>query len=111
MRKLLLIGLCLFALKASSQTIDTAIAGISAVKITPIKAKFTDTVNATHLAVRLIADNLYDRATLYYELRTVNEVLMVGNFEIVGVDYANWNGTNLYPFSLLGTKLNLIFLP
>ena len=76
---------------------------------------------ANKLNLKLIADNLLDSATFYYELlnytqKEVNVMLgeteytslTEGNLTIEGEDYSNWNGGNNEIYTLCATKLNLI---
>jgi len=76
---------------------------------------------ANKLNLKLIADNLLDSATFYYELlnytqKEVNVMLgeteciklTEGNLTIEGEDYLNWNGGNDEIYTLCATKLNLI---
>ena len=99
----------------NAQTIDSTITSISAVKIQPIKAQFSDSLMSTHLGVRVIADDLKTTATLYWELMMSNGAVSVnGNFIIQGKDYTDWcnNSTpcNLWPFVLVGNKYGLTFI-
>jgi hypothetical protein len=99
----------------NAQTIDSTVTSISAVKIQPIKAQFSDSLMSTHLGVRVIADDLKTTATLYWELLMSNGSVSVnGNYTIQGQDYTNWcnNSTpcNLWPFVLVGNKYGLTFI-
>ena len=100
---------------ANAQTIDTTVTSISAVKIQPIKAQFTDSLNSTHLGVRVIADDLKSNATLYWVLLMSNGVVSIqGNYTIQGQEYTDWcnNSTpcNLWPFVLVGRKYGFTFI-
>ena len=100
---------------ANAQTIDTTVTSISAVKIQPIKAQFTDSLNSTHLGVRVIADDLKSNATLYWVLLMSNGVVSIqGNYTIQGQEYTDWcNNTtpcNLWPFVLVGRKYGFTFI-
>lgn len=77
-------------------------------------------IEANKLNLKLIADNLLDSATFYYELlnytqKEVNVMLgeteyiklTEGNLTIEGEDYQNWNGGNDEIYTLCTTKLNL----
>ena len=99
----------------NAQTIDTTVTSISAVKIQPIKAQFSDSLMSTHLGVRVIADDLKTTATLYWELLMSNGAVSVnGNYTIQSQEYTDWcnNSTpcNLWPFVLVGRKYNLTFI-
>jgi len=100
---------------ANAQTIDTTITTISAAKIQPIKAQFTDSLNSTHLGVRVIADDLKSNATLYWVLLMSNGAVSIqGNYTIQGQEYTDWcnNATpcNLWPFVLVGRKYGFTFI-
>jgi hypothetical protein len=99
----------------NAQTIDSTVTSISAVKIQPIKAQFSDSLMSTHLGVRVIGDDLKTTATLYWELLMSNGSVSVnGNYTIQGQDYTDWcnNSTpcNLWPFVLVGNKYGLTFI-
>jgi hypothetical protein len=99
----------------NAQTIDSTVTSISAVKIQPIKAQFSDSLMSTHLGVRVIADDLKTTATIYWELLMSNGAVSVnGNYIIYGQEYTDWcnNSTpcNLWPFVLVGRKYNLTFI-
>jgi hypothetical protein len=99
----------------NAQTIDSTVTSISAVKIQPIKAQFSDSLMSTHLGVRVIADDLKTTATLYWELLMSNGAVSVnGNYTIQSQEYTDWcnNSTpcNLWPFVLVGRKYNLTFI-
>lgn len=92
-------------------TIDETFTAMTACPIQPVKAKFTDVVNSTYLGVRSIADNLNNACTLYWALMdNEGNEYMHGNFLIGGANYTNWDGDNLYPFTLVGTQLGLTFI-
>lgn len=115
MKKAIFILFLAFGYCANAQTIDTTITSISAVKIQPIKAQFTDSLNSTHLGVRVIADDLKSNATLYWVLLMSNGAISVqGNYTIQGQEYSDWcnNSTpcNLWPFVLVGRKYGLTFI-
>ena len=100
---------------ANAQTIDSTVTSISAVKIQPIKAQFSDSLNSTHLGVRVISDDLKSTATLYWVLLMSNGVKSVdGNYTMQGQEYTDWcnNSTpcNLWPFVLVGNKYGLTFI-
>lgn len=99
----------------NAQTIDTTITSISAAKIQPIKAQFTDSLQSTHLGVRIISDNLKSSATCYWVLLMSNGAVSVqGNYTITGKDYDDWcvNTTPciLWPFVLVGRNYGFTFI-
>lgn len=110
MKKIIILLLAAFSLSVKAQTVDTVFKTITACKIQPFKAKFTDTVNATRVGVKIIADDLKSYSQLFWCLLDGNgNVLLSGNAIISGTDYQNWNGNNLYPFTFIANKYNLIF--
>lgn len=73
-------------------------------------------MNAPHantLGVRLISDNLNDKAVLYWELSAVatspasTTKVDSGNVSITGSDYTGWDGDNTFPFTFTASKLNV----
>jgi hypothetical protein len=93
-----------------AQVIDSSITFITAVKIVPFKAKYTDTINTSLLGVRIVSDDLKSSCQLYWQLLTAKGQLTIeGNDVIAGEDYKNWNGSNLYPYTFLATKYKLTF--
>jgi hypothetical protein len=115
MKKAIILLFVLAFGSVNAQTIDTTITSISAVKITPIKAQFTDSLNSTHLGVRVISDNLKSTATLYWVLLMSNGAVSIqGNYTIEGQEYEDWcdNSTpcNLWPFVLVGRKYGFTFI-
>ena len=106
----IILALCFFAFKANSQTIDTTITNVAAVKITPFKAKFNDTTNVTHLTVQITGDNLKNWCGLKWAVMDANQRVSVEGYAVInGVDYANWTGSNLYPFAFIGKLYNITF--
>ena len=115
MKKAIIFFFALALGTANAQTIDSTVTSIVAVKIQPVKAQFTDSLNSTHLGVRVIADDLKSTATLYWCLLMSNGAVSVqGNYTISGDDYTQWcnNSTpcNLWPFVLVGNKYGLTFI-
>lgn len=99
----------------NAQTIDTTITSILAVKIQPIKAQFTDSLQSTHLGVRVVADDLKSSATCYWVLLMSNGVSSVqGNYIITGKDYSDWCANTtpciLWPFVLVGRNYGFTFI-
>ena len=109
MKKLIFGALCFAALNLKAQTIDTSFKAMTACKIIPFKAKFTDTVNANYLGVKIIADDLKSTCTLYWALFADNNQVLDGNATISGTDYTSWNGNSIFPFSFVGKLYNIIF--
>lgn len=111
-----IVFLFLLAFKTiNAQTIDTTITSISAAKIQPIKAQFTDSLQSTHLGIRVIADDLKSSATCYWVLLMSNGAVSIqGNYTITGQEYADWcnNQTpcNLWPFVLVGRNYGFTFI-
>lgn len=68
-------------------------------------------VEATYFAAVSQSDNLKDAASFQYTLfaGTDNPSVSVasGGFAMGGEDYANWDGSNDYPYIWLAEKLNL----
>ena len=111
MKKVFIILLVLVAFTAKSQTIDSTFKGMTACKIQSFKAKWTDTVNVDHLAVRSISDDFYSTCTLYWALLDSNGAVHIdGNATITGEDYKNWGGDNMFPFAFVGRIYNLVFI-
>lgn len=112
MKKMLFfLTLVLFTSIAKSQTVDTAFKSITACKIVPFKATFNDTLNVTHLAIRISSNDLIKYCQLYWQLiDTTGNKHLDGNTLIEGNDYKNWDGSNTYLFQFVGKKLNLTFL-
>lgn len=111
MKKLIiLLSIVLFSVAAKSQVIDTSFTYMTAVKIIPLKAKFSDTVNVDHLGIKIISDNLKSSCLLSWVLYDKNGFPRIdGTANIQGADYDAWNGNNLYPFIFVGKLYNLVF--
>jgi len=114
MKKLFIVLFVLSAFTAKSQVIDTAFksfGSITACKIQPFKAKFTDTVNVDHVGVRIVNDNLKTAANLYFALLdSAGLIHFEGYATVQGEDYQNWGGDNIYPFTFIGRLYNLVFI-
>jgi len=111
MKNILILALCFFAVKANSQVIDTTITNVAAVKIVPFKAKFNDTTNVTHLSVQIIGDNLKNWCNLRWSVMDSKQRVSVEGYAVInGEDYANWTGSNLYPFVFIGKLYNIAFI-
>lgn len=114
MKRIFLLIALFFVCKLQAQTVDTTVTSIVAVKIQPIKAQFTDSLNSTHLGIRVISDDLKSTATLYFMLLMSNGAKSIdGNYIIQGQEYTDWcnNSTpcNLWPFVLVANKYGLTF--
>lgn len=111
MKQLLIFLFAIVSLTAKSQVIDTSFKSITACKIIPFKAKWTDTVNVTHLGARIISDNLSYSCTIYWVLMdSTGTVHVDGNATISGDDYKSWGGDNIFPFSFVGKLYQIIFV-
>lgn len=109
-KTIFLLTLVLISFCAKSQIIDTTFLGITACKVIPFKAKFTDSVNVTHLGVRIVNDNLKNSCTLYWSLMDdIGKMYTDGTLVIEGADYDTWGGNNLYPFTFVANKLHITF--
>lgn len=68
-------------------------------------------VEATYFAAVSQSDNLKDAASFQYTLYAGQDSPSVsvasGGFAMGGEDYANWDGSNDYPYVWLAEKLNL----
>lgn len=102
-------ALCFAALNLKAQTIDTTFKTMTACKVVPFKAKFTDSVNANYLGVKIISDDLKSTCTLYWALYADNTQVLDGNATISGTDYTSWNGNAIFPFTFVGKLYNIIF--
>ena len=114
MRKIFVLFSILCACQLNAQTIDTTITSIVAVKLVPFKAQFSDSLNATHLGIRVVSDDLKSSAVLYWVIMLSNGTKSVdGNYTITGEEYEEWcnNSTpcNLWPFVVVKRKYSLTF--
>lgn len=81
---------------------------IAIVSIEPIKAKFSDVVDCTRLAVRGTGDNLFDRAIFYWQLLDNNLVCHLdSNIEIDDGPYDSWTNGNILPFEFIANHMGL----
>ena len=77
---------------------------------------------ANQFNLRIVADNLSDTATFYFELinqtivpgsSPINTVLASGNSVLQGQDYTNWNANpdiNTNAYTRIAAKLNLTLI-
>ena len=111
MKKLILLSVLFAAtFSVTAQVVDTTVTSITACKVVPFKAKFSDTSNVTHIGIRSISDDLKSSCQLYFcLLDSSHNVVMQGNRTIGGTDYQNWTGSNSYPFVWLGALLGITY--
>ena len=105
-----LITLAIFAtLGCKAQTIDTNVKTCAAVQLaTPLKVRWNDTVNATHLCATLMRDDLKSSVMITWQLVTPTGTQMqTGFMEMKGQNYLNWDGSNLYLFNFIADKMGL----
>lgn len=112
MKKYILTTLLIAALTtAKSQVIDTTFKPMTACKITPFKAQFSDSLSVTHLGVKIINDDLKSSAVMFWAVMYTNGgAAVVGNMNIEGEDYKKWDGSNLFVFKYVADKLKLTFI-
>lgn len=105
-----LITLAFFAaMGCKAQTIDTTMKSCTAVRLSvPLKVRWNDTINATHLCANLMQDDLKNSAIVTWQLVTSTGTQMqTGFMEMKGQNYLNWDGSNLYLFKFIADKLGL----
>lgn len=102
----------------------TQINGLTAVNITPARAKFSDPTDCTAMGIRIFNDNLHDSCNIYWvlfypvvttskdtedkDIETISYISSAeGNLVIEGENYTSWQGDNAFPFSFSGKKLGL----
>ncbi len=107
----ILLVLFLAAKISSAQVIDTSFKQIAACKIVPLKAKMTDTTLATHLGIKVIADDLQSSCTLYWALMdSTRHIRLDGNETLTGSAYTSYKSSGiLYPFVYVKEKYFLAF--
>lgn len=94
--------------EVDGKSVGNIYSGMSYISIQPIRAKFSDTVDCTRLATKIIEDNLSTHSTLYYELQDSKGISHIrANFTISGEEYIMWGTDNTYPFTILLNTLNL----
>ena len=92
-------------------TIDPTFTSGLAVKITPFKAVFNDTVDVTHLQINATNDNLYNSCQLFWQVLDEAKVKHVsGVFNLTETDYTSFKADRMYAFTYTATKLGLTFI-
>jgi hypothetical protein len=119
----LILALVLSFSVSKAQVIDTLVKSITAVRITPVKASFQDTVNSVFLGAYVVSDNLSSSATFYWCLLQpttdstgaiigAGKKTSEGNFTMSGDDYTKWCSTepcSTWPFTLIAQAYGLTF--
>lgn len=86
---------CSFLMSAHAQTYDTTMVTnpvMRCAKITGVKAKFSDNLNASRLGIIITSDNLVSSATVSWSLLDSNGgVKYSGTVIISGSQYTSWN--------------------
>lgn len=100
---------------AKAQSIDTTVKTITACKIQPVKANITDSLNSTHLGIKLISDDLKETAVVYWQLiDSKGNKTIEGNYTVTGTEYSQWcrNGydCNLWLFFIVGRFYKFTFI-
>ncbi len=109
MKTLLIITICLAFTTLKAQVVDTTFKIMTACQIVPQQVTFIDTSKANYIAAKIVDDDLKSRAIFFYSFYKDNNVLLSGNIVISGNEYNNWNGNNIFPFTYIANKFNLIF--
>lgn len=115
MKKTILLIALAFTLTAAlpqSPVIDTAYKFATAVKVTPVKAKFDDSLNATHLSIRVLSEEIGGTYALLY-VRLLNkdgEVVFERNFEVVGTQYPLFVASRMKAYTFAANKLKLTII-
>jgi len=111
MKKILCSLFVLIGYNSFSQTIDTTIKSIAAMKINNVYVQsFPKVDTCTHLGVRLISDDLKSTATFEWILLSKSGKNIVVNSELIeGNAYKTWNGNNTFPFTFIANKYCLTF--
>ena len=110
MKRILLSLMLLGSLKAMSQTVDTSIRSITAVKINPIvlQVNYPKKDTCTHLGVLVLNDDLSTTATVQFILLANGKNIVVATDVISGEAYSAWTD-NLYPFKYIANKYGYTF--
>ena len=114
-----------FTVKAQTPVIDTLSKGIVAVRINAVKASFQDTANSVFLGAYVVADNLKNSATFYWQLMLpikdstgavvgVGRATNSGNYTMTPEQYALWchpEDCETFPFTCIAQAYGLTFPP
>ena len=76
---------------------------------------------ASEINLRIVADDMATSCTFFYELKegeqedadgnvVQGQVLTVGNVQMGGSDYSDWNGSNEDAYTFVADKLNIILV-
>jgi hypothetical protein len=96
MKRIIIVALCFFALKASSQKIDTSIKFCQAAKINVINYTSgilvkTDTL--THIGVFNYTDDLKGSCVANWTLIATNRNVIFDSYTLTIEEYNNWDGS------------------
>lgn len=84
---------------------------MTACKIQPVKAAFNETIDSTHLGIKLHSDDLSTHAIFHCTLMDDDgNIGQAFNIRISGEDYQNWGGDNVYPFTYVANQFNLTLI-
>ena len=88
--------------------IDTSLNGITACKIQPIKASFSNDT-ATRISIGIVNDNLSDLANLSVSfLKSDLSAIKTITYTLQGYNYVDWNN-NEYLFKLVATYIKTTY--
>jgi hypothetical protein len=113
MKKIILITLCLFAIKAQSQTIDTTIQNCIAARIETVYYEhqiptITDTL--CYLGVFDYQDNLKGNCTAnWVVLSNKKKNIVMKSYNLTEEEYNNWDGSPIGLLSIIGNYLKIKF--
>ena len=81
--------------------------GFAYVKISPIKANFTDDCECVRLYVS-IQDNLYSMCQLTWNMGCDDGIFRLSGYNVINdTNYTNWDGNPFYPFTFLADLMGL----
>lgn len=90
-----------------NQTIDSTKCGY-VVKIAPVKAKYTDSLNSEYLKAVIVGDDMVSSGTFYYQLLDSNcTCTMAGNATIDGEAYQSWAGSSEEAYIYIANKIGV----
>jgi len=76
--------------------------------ISPVKWKYSDTVNVTKLSVSSISDDFNRACKVSWQVLDESGVVHdSGVIAIAGTNYTNWDGNNSYPTTYVANQLGL----